>query len=261
MEHIDFALLSGGLAAGLFLAMLAFVEIGRHVGKYRFAKRGKDSRAGVGVVDGAVFALLALIMGFTFNGAANRYDKRREMVAEQANAISTAWQRISFLPAQVQPPLRAEFQRYVEALLTAYDHPAGSAAELRARDVLVTAENNIWTTALGATLDPSGEKARMLLVPAVNQMFDAVATERMAQRLHPPLLIYVMLGLSALAAALFAGYAMSTAATRNWLYIIGFTATISITSFVVIELESPRLGLIRIDSMNNVLEELRISMN
>lgn len=261
MDHVNFALVSAGIAAALFIAMLVFVEIGRRVGQHRFAKRGNDSRAGVGVVDGAVFAVLALIIGFTFNGAAGRFDKRRDMVVQQANAISTAWQRILFLPREAQPPLRAEFQRYVDALLTAYDHPAGSAEELRARGVLTDAQNQIWNTVMDATTNPSGEKARMLLVPAVNEMFDAIDTERMAQRVHPPMLIYLMLGLSALAAALFAGYAMSTAATRNWLYIIGFTATISITSFVVIELESPRLGLLRVDQMSYVLEELRISMN
>src|SRR5688572_20064721 len=225
MEHIDFALLTAGLAAGLFAAMLIFVEIGRRIGQHRFAKRGKDSRAGVGVVDGAVFAVLALIIGFTFNGAASRFDKRRDMVVQQANAISTAWQRILFLPREVQPPMRAEFQRYVDALLTAYDHPAGSPEELRARGVLTDAQNHIWDAAMNATTEPSGEKARMLLVPAINEMFDAIDTERMAQRLHPPVLIYIMLALSALAAALFAGYAMSTAATRNWLYILGFTVT------------------------------------
>ena len=66
-----------------------------------------------------------------------------------------------------------------------------------------------------------------------------------------------MLAIAALAGALFAGYGMSTGAQRNWMYILGVAATIAIATFVILELESSRLGLIRIDNVDESLHLLR----
>jgi hypothetical protein len=91
-------------------------------------------------------------------------------------------------------------------------------------------------------------------------MFGVIESERLARRIHPPSLIFVMLGLTAFAAALFAGYGIASKSTRNWLYMIGVAATISVAVYAIIELEYPRLGLVRIDDMDRALSELRAGM-
>ena len=98
----------------------------------------------------------------------------------------------------------------------------------------------------------------MLLLPALNDMFGAVERERLARRMHPPTVIYVMLALATLAASLFGGHAMSAAPKRNWLYILGVAVTVSITAYVILELESPRLGVIQVDGKD--LAQLRANM-
>ena len=97
-------------------------------------------------------------------------------------------------------------------------------------------------------------------MPSMNEVFDVVDTEFFARMLHTPVLIYVMLAVAALASALFAGYGMS-GNPRNWLYIVGVAATVSVATWVILELESPRLGLIRMDTMDDALAELRATMN
>jgi len=99
----------------------------------------------------------------------------------------------------------------------------------------------------------------MLLLPALNELFGAVEKERMARRSHPPWLMWLMLGITALAAAVFAGYALPR--RRNWLYILGLAASISIAMYVTIELEYPRLGFVRVDATDQTLIELRKTMN
>ena len=260
-ENLRFALLSLGFAIFLFLLMLFCVEMGRRFGKTQLRKHGEASRIGVGLVDSAVYSLLGLLVGFAFSGAAGRFDKRREMVVHQVDAISTAWQRLDLITPARQEPLRAGFRRYLDALLTAYDHPAGSDAELRARSRLAQAENDIWKIIVPISLSDQDDRARMLVVPSINEMFDSAETERLAQLLHPPLLIYFMLFISALAGAWFAGYAISKVDKHNWAYTIGFTGTIAVALFVTLELESPRLGWIRIDNMTEELVQLRALMD
>lgn len=54
-----FVLVSAAIAIALFLGMLVFLEIGRRLAVRRVVKRGASASAGVGVVDGAVYGLLA----------------------------------------------------------------------------------------------------------------------------------------------------------------------------------------------------------
>jgi hypothetical protein len=257
MEHAKFTLISIGVAGSLFLAIILFLELGRRYGVHQSRKHGADARVGVGAVDSVVYGLLALLIGFAFNGAAARFDARRHLVINQVSAMSTLWQRIDMLPNESQPAIRASFLRFVDNVLATTDAPPGTSEQKRAREAAWREEDVLWNLAVAACLGKDGERARMLVLPAINEVSDAVDEERMAQRLHPPMLVYVMLGIAALAGALFAGYAMSGASRRNWMYIIGVAATIAAATFVILELESSRLGLIRIDSVDGSLHSLR----
>ena len=115
---MDFTLEVVLLAGGIFAAMLGCLEIGRRYGARRRAQDPED--AGAGVVDGAVFALLGLLVAFTFSGAASRFDERRKLIIEEANAIGTAYLRLDLLPAAAQGELRARFRDYLDSRLAVY---------------------------------------------------------------------------------------------------------------------------------------------
>ncbi len=258
MKYANFVAWSGGLSLALFVGMLVFLEVGRRFGLHRTSRDGAAARTGVGVVDGTVYGLLGLLLGFVFSGAAGRFDARRTVIADEANAISTAWLRIDVLPAESQPAIREGFRTYVDLVLAAYSNPIPD-DRFTTPPAMIRAEKDIWSRTVAACLTPEGEKARMLVIPAVNEMFDAVERERVARRMHPPRVIFLMLGIMALAAALFGGYALSSSPKRNWMYIVGVAATISVAVYVILELEYPRLGLVRVEAIE--LRQLRASMN
>ena len=104
------------LATGLFVGILIFLEVGRRVGGQRLALDPEGARAGTGTVEGAVFALVGLLIAFTFSGAASRFDARRDLIVQETNAIGTAWLRLDLLPASAQPAIRENFRRYVDSL-------------------------------------------------------------------------------------------------------------------------------------------------
>jgi hypothetical protein len=100
MDHGIYVLL---FALGLFLGMLMVLEIGRRIGARRLAEDPKGAEAGVGTVEGAIFALLGLLIAFTFSGAASRFDTRRQLVIEETNDIGTAYLQLDLLPVDAQP--------------------------------------------------------------------------------------------------------------------------------------------------------------
>ena len=100
----------------------------------------------------------------------------------------------------------------------------------------------------------------MLLLPALNQMIDITTMRTMAARTHPPTIIFVMLAVLVLICSLLAGVGMAGGKSRNWIHIIGFAAILAVTLYVILDLEHPRLGLIRVEAFDQVLVELRQSM-
>jgi hypothetical protein len=105
---------------GLFLGMLLFLEIGRRIAVRRMREDSGAAGEGVGAVDGAVFALLGLLIAFTFSGASSRFDTRRQLIVEETNDIGTAYLRLDLLPADLQPALRESFRRYLDARIEVY---------------------------------------------------------------------------------------------------------------------------------------------
>jgi hypothetical protein len=260
MLHLRFALVTVCISLGLFAGMLVLIEVGRRIGVRQAKLRGTEARAGVGVVDGSVYGLLALLVGFMFSGAAGRFDQRRHLIANEVNVIGTAWQRIDLVPAGQQGVLRQSFRRYVDVLVAWYGETSGTAGTLHEPPALTRAQNELWSGAVAASVSPSTSASALFLV-AMNDMFGAVEEERMARRIHPPSIVFALLGIAALATALFAGYGLAGGVTRNWIYMIGVAATIATATYVILELEYPRLGLIRLNAMDQALVELRATMN
>jgi hypothetical protein len=258
---MDLASLAALIAIALFLGILLLLEIGRRIGVRRLTKDPEGARAGTGAVEGAVFALLGLLVAFTFSGAASRFDDRRALIVEETNDIGTAYLRLDLLPASAQPALRDLFRRYVDSRLETYRKmldPDAAKAELAHSTKL---QEEIWRQALAASqMQGAPPSAAMLLLPALNQMIDITTTRTMAAQLHPPMVVFAMLFGLALAGALLAGYGMAGGRARSWLHMVGFAAVLAGAVYVIIDLEYPRLGLIRVEAFDKALVELRSSM-
>jgi hypothetical protein len=100
----------------------------------------------------------------------------------------------------------------------------------------------------------------MLLLPALNSMFDIAATRTAAAWRHPPPVVYVLLVVLALASALLAGYAMAGARSRSLLHMTMFALIMAASIYVILDLEYPRAGFIRIDDADRPLILLLESM-
>ena len=211
-------------------------------------------------MEGAVFALLGLLTAFAFSGAGARFDSRRALVVEEANHIGTAWLRLDLLPPETQPPLRDLFRGYVDSRIDAYAKLPDVAAALAELDRSTKLQGEIWTRAVAASEAGGKPAATTLVLSALNQMVDITTTRTWAARTHPPGITFVMLAFSALAGALMAGFAMSEG-KRSWVHVIGFSALMAATLYVIVDLEYPRAGFIRADEADQVLVDLRQSMN
>jgi len=258
MEYTFFVLL---FTLSLFLAMLLLLETGRRIGRRRGEKDPDEASAGVGAVEGAVFGLLGLLMAFTFSGAAARFDVRRQLIVEETNNIGTAYLRLDLLPEAAQPALRESFRQYVDARLAAYHKLPDVAAAKEELAKATKLQGEIWNQAVAASRDTNSPAAVTLMLTALNAMIDITTTRTMAVQTHPPIIIFAMLVGLALASSLLAGYGMSNSKTRSWMHMLGFAVTIAVAVYVILDLEFPRFGFIRVDAFDQALMDLRQSMH
>ena len=255
-----FVYIAVALALLLFGCILACLEVGRRLGRVRHLADPESARAGAVAVEGAVFGLMGLLIAFTFSGALQRWEVRRTLVVQEANDIGTAWLRLDLLPVKAQTPLRELFRRYLDSRLAVYERlpdPLAARAELAKSEIL---QREIWSSAVAACLRPDGERARLLLLPALNEMLDITTTRTMALLTHPPTVVYLLLLALLLASSLVAGFGMAEAPIRNWTQMLCFAAAMSVSVYVIVDLEYPRAGLFRIDVVDQVLIDLRAGM-
>src|SRR5580704_4614529 len=108
------------VAISLFVGMLVCLELGYRLGRYAIEKTA-SSHEGTGTIEAAVFALLGLLLGFTFANGISHLDQRRVLIIQEANAISGAYLRLDLLPADQQPEMRQLFRQYLDTRLRVYE--------------------------------------------------------------------------------------------------------------------------------------------
>lgn len=104
--------------SGFFLAALAFgllaLEIGYRIGSWRHVHAIEEKEVPVGAMVASVLALLAFMLAFTFGLAASRFDARRQVVVDEANAIGTTWLRSRLLPEPQKSEAARLLREYVD---------------------------------------------------------------------------------------------------------------------------------------------------
>ncbi len=245
----------------LFGGVLACLRIGWKIGQRRLRLAGEDGQAGLGALEGAVFGLMGLLIAFTFTGAATRFHERRDLVTQHVNAIGTAWLRLDLLDPSSRERARMGFRRYVDGLIELTQDAGNESAAKSTADRLAVIQGEIWATLIdGVRGDKPSPPPQVVLLPPTNEMFDLTTTRLMAARQHPPIAVFLLLGVLVLVSSLLAGFGMAKAGSQSPVHLFGFAAIMALSIYLILDIEYPRLGLVKIDSFDQPLIELRRSM-
>lgn len=239
--------------------MLLSVEAGTRL-RVRHLHAAHSDSSSFAAVHGAVFALLGLLIAFTFSGAASRFDHRRDLIVEEANDIGTAYFRIALLPEADRGLLRDKFREYLDFRLQTYRAGTDLARVRQLLQQTARHQSQIWNMAVAAIDHASSPPVAALVLPSLNDMFDIVTTRTAATQMHPPAVVWLMLGGLTLVCSFLVGYDLGGGVRRNYLHVLTFALLFSVTLYVIIDMEYPRVGLIHVTAMDRVLEDVRDSM-
>jgi|SRR5688572_12892491 hypothetical protein len=242
----------------LFLgaAMYASLEGGRRAGRRRLNRDPQGSRAGWGTVEGSLYGLFGLMLAFTFAGAAGRYQTRAEHVFDEAKVVRTAWRQLELLPEPARSRLRDRVRQHVSEHLKAYAEATSIPKFLEDMDRMKALEDDIWSEAVAYGRQSEVAPVAGAIRGSLIDLFETRAARTAAIQKHPPFIIYGMLISLGLVCAFMIGFGMAEAKTRSWLHIGGFLGITTSTMYIILDLEFPRVGLIRVDAADETLRML-----
>ncbi len=234
------------IALGTFPLLLAALEAGFRHGRRTSRHVPPDDRPQVGTVQGAVLGLLALLLGFSFAMAASRFEVRKQVVLDEANALGTAYLRTRLLPQPQRAEAAEKLREYTAVRVTGYRRGA-TAADVAATDrELVRLQGVLWELA-GQALDRNPEsEAAALFAQSLNDVIDLHEKRVCSLENHvPPVIVLVLVVASAAALAL-TGYGGGLSGVRNVVPNGIAVALVVVVLGLVIDLDRPGQGLIQI---------------
>jgi len=156
-----------GLFLTIVVLVLAAIEGGYRLGSYRHRQPGREKETPVGAMVGAMLGLLAFMLAFTFGMAASRFDTRKQLVLDEANAIGTTYLRTAMLPER-RDEIRGLLRSYVDARLKAVQ--SGRVAE----EILVSEDiqGQLWSAATAVGLQHPDSIVVGLFVQSLNEVID-----------------------------------------------------------------------------------------
>lgn len=247
------------LFIGTVVIVVGTIELGYVLGKEARRRKTDEKEAPVSAIAGTVLALLAFILAFTFGIVANRYDARRELVREQANAISTAYDRTDFLPEALGAETKDLFRTYTDTLLFAVTSKgvANLSAEI---SKLKSIETQIWEIAVANVRAGDTTDIAALYVDSLNHMNEVLATRiAVAVESRLPIELWIMLYVLVALAMVAIGYQTAIAQSqRTWMLVV-LALSFSIVIVLIAALDDPERGYIAVSQQP--LRDVRAGMS
>lgn len=246
-------LITGGLLGG----MLALAFLGMRLGARRIA-HGEEPKVRGNVVDAAVFSLLGLLLAFSFHGSMSRFDEHRRLVGAEVSTIGTLYQRIDLMPDTSQLEMRGLMHDYVQSRIDLYHAALDPSSEEAERSRLL--RERLWDVAVDACRTACSPATSTLVFGGLAEMFDFPVDQAVMARLHPPYVVWAMLFALALLCAFLVGYDHAGMKTRSRFYLLVYPITMAAILWVVLDLEFPRVGVVRVEHFDQLLVSLRDTM-
>src|SRR5271156_2966579 len=215
----------------------------------------EDLRQDFSVLLAASLTLLGLIIGFSFSMATTRYDQRKNLEEEEANAIGTEYLRADLLPPSDAARVRTLLKQYTDLRIRFYG--ARDQAELRQiNDQTGQLQNQLWAAASGpASAQPT--PVRALAVSGMNDVINSQGYTQAAWWNRIPGSAWGLMATIAICSSLLVGYGVRRTEAKDFLFLV-LPLVVSISFFLIADIDSPRKGIIRVHPRN--LESLSQSL-
>ncbi len=232
----------GMFALTLVMVLVAF-NVGVFLGEKHRLLAEKEDRSPISSIVAATLGLLAFLLAFTFGLAANKFDERRALVVDEANAIGTTYLRAGYLPDPYQTQVHNLLKAYVSVRLGALE--TGSLTEgVNQSEAL---QDALWQQATAIANAYPNSVAIGLFIQSLNEVIDLHAKRvNVGMRIRIPSIIWGALYFVTALAIGSLGYQFGLTHVRYMGITLLLILTFSTVILLIIDLDRPQEGMIRV---------------
>jgi hypothetical protein len=234
----------------LFALSLIVLWISAFIGSFsrkRLGSLDKDEREDFGVVQGAALTLLGLLIGFTFSMAISRYEQRKNNEEAEANAIGTEYVRAGVLPGAESMRVRELLKKYLDQRVLFYTTRDGQSLQKIDTDT-VQLQNEMWSV-VEARAAAQQTPTVALAASGMNDVLNSQGYTQAAWWNRIPTEAWFLLTAIAIGCNVLIGYGAHRASI---LLFVVLPLVISVSFFLIADIDSPRGGVVRVEPQNLV---------
>jgi hypothetical protein len=204
------------------------------------------------MLEAASLGLLALLLGFTFSMALTRFDTRKQLVLDEANAIGTTYLRAQLLPDPARKEVSNLLRRYVDVRLDFYQAGVNQRKLQNVDDETEKLHKALWSYAMATGGRDPRAIPTGLFIQSLNEVIDLHAKRVTAMENHVPESIFVLLLIVATLSLGLVGYGAGMGKDRNLLPTVISVILIASVILLIMDLDRPRRGLIKVSQQSMV---------
>jgi hypothetical protein len=195
----------------------------------------------------STLTLLGLIIGFSFSMAINRYDQRKNYEEGEANAIGTEYLRADVLSAADATRVRTLLRDYLDQRILFYQtRDQRQLLQVNARTDQLEAE--LWSAVrVPATAQQTPVLA--LVLSGMNDVLNSQGYTQAAWLDRLPSEAWILMAIIAICCNIMIGYGSRRAGAKGFLFLV-MPLILSISFFLIAEIDSPSSGIIRVQPEN-----------
>jgi len=222
-----------------------------HLGIYLRRRKGDseaDEQSQFGVIVSAGLTLLGLLIGFSYSMAVSRYDQRKNLEEEEANAIGTEYLRAGLLSASEAAKVRGQLKTYLDERVLFYTTRDEQRIEqINASNAVTSA--NLWSIVEGAALaQPSTNTG--LAAAGMNSVLNSQGYTQAAWWNRIPIAAWSLMLSIGICCNVLIGYSTPHPEIKVRSVFFILPGLVAVSFFLIAELDSPRSGIIRVRPQN-----------
>ena len=225
----------------ILAALFLMVELGRLVGRQLSVHEDTLRHEQLVASRDAIGVLMSLLLGFTLAMALSRYDQRKQLMVDEANAIGTASLRASMLPDSARDKMLGLLREYVEARNRFSQASLDGQQMTQSIEQTKKLQNQMWLMATDVARS-APTSITSLFVQSLNEMIDLSEKRMSLLENRVPAPIWIMLTLIAALTCVTVGM---TVRRRFWYAMMITPLMISIVMSLIADLNSPRSGFLQ----------------
>ena len=229
----------------IFIMLLVMLEIGYWLGRWRQHMTSEREIVSGDIALTSMYAILGLVMAFTYSFTISRADNRKQSIIAEANALGTAFLRADFVAEPNRTELRTLLRGYTETRLISSGDGASMKRMQKVLDNSLQLQSELWPITVRIIEEGSHGAIDSLIVQSINEVIDMHSIRVASAFDRLPIAIFWLLLFNASVVLAVSGYNKGLMKNMNRLRMTALVLVLTAVMMTIIDFDRGLDGFVK----------------